>query len=573
MKLLLCISVFLGVFCLWSPVFAEEKPPENFDTTAELIRLLREKGIISESEAGNFLERYQQQAQATPQVVTITPAQGQEEYLQEISKDVTDKVTRDLNDMKQGVDRRADDLAKTNRQLKEKLDQLEAVVKKDHGKKLEKSSWAQRIRFGGDIRLRQESVLFDKGNARDIEDPSSPNTLMNTTNDEHRQRIRLRVGMKADLIEPGDINVGKTEAGVRVATGSVGNPVSTNHTLGHASNDRADIVLDQAYLKWSYTPTEGILGKKPRISVTGGIMENPFYSSSLVFDSDLAFEGAAVNLVTDTNGFSNGFLTLGYFPLEESEWSQQDKYLVGGQVGINHHPTYGWEYRIGAALYEYTKVTGNPIDNDDGSLSTADEHALSAMAPKFMQKGNTIFNMDRQATSFPNDRDEIYGLLSEFQLLNLTGRIENTMFAPVHIVLYGDWVKNLGYDPEKMSEKTLGDYSNAEIQSISGDTGYLVGLKVGYPKPRHRWDWNLFAEYRYLESDAVLDAFTDSDFHLGGTNAKGFIFGGELGLYDNVWLGARWMSANEITDMQSIDNTQENDLAVDTIQIDINAEF
>jgi hypothetical protein len=564
MKLWLCISVFLGVFCLWSPVFAEEKLPENFDTTAELIRLLREKGIISEGEAGNFLERYQQQAQATPQVVTITPAQGQEEYLQEISKDVTDKVTRDLNDMKQGVDRRADDLAKTNRALKEKLDQLEAVVKKDHGKKLEKSSWAQRIRFGGDIRLRQESVLFDKGNARDIEDPGSPNTLVNTTNDEHRQRIRLRVGMKADLIEPGDINVGKTEAGVRVATGSVGNPVSTNHTLGHASNDKSDIVLDRAYLKWSYTPTEGILGKKPKISVTGGIMENPFYSSSLVFDSDLAFEGAAVNLVTDTNGFSNGFLTLGYFPLEESEWSQQDKYLVGGQVGINHHPTYGWEYRLGAAFYEYTKVTGSPIDK--AGLSPDDERSLSAMAPKFMQKGNTTFDMS------PSDGvDNYYGLLSEFQLLNLTGRIENTMFAPVHIVLYGDWVKNLGYDPKKMAEKA--GVTPEYISSISGDRAYLVGLKVGYPKPRNRWDWNLFAEYRYLESDAVLDAFTDSDFHLGGTNAKGYIFGGELGLYENVWLSARWMSANEIKDMQMLGDTQTNDLAVDTLQIDINAEF
>nr|NJM02618.1 hypothetical protein [Desulfobacula sp.] len=566
MKFFLCISVFLGVFCLWSPVFAEEKPPENFDTTAELIRLLREKGIISEGEAGNFLERYQQQAQAVPQVVTITPAQGQEEYLQEISKDVTDKVTRDLNDMKQGVDRRADDLAKTNRALKEKLDQLEAVVKKDHGKKLEKSSWAQRIRFGGDIRLRQESVLFDKGNARDIEDPNSPNTLVNTTNDEHRQRIRLRVGMKADLIEPGDINVGKTEAGVRVATGSVGNPVSTNHTLGHSSNDRADIVLDQAYLRWSYIPTEGILGKKPKISVTGGIMENPFYSSSLVFDSDLAFEGAAVNLVTDTNGFSNGFLTLGYFPLEESEWSQQDKYLVGGQVGINHHPTYGWEYRLGAAFYEYYNVDGSPINRVN--LTASDLRQLSAMSPKFMQKGNSTFDM---STADTGNSNVTYGLLSEFQLLNLTGRIENTMFAPVHIVLYGDWVKNLGYDPGKMAEKA--GVTNAYIQSISGDTGYQVGLKVGYPKPRQRWDWNLFAEYRYLESDAVLDAFTDSDFHLGGTNAKGYIFGGELGLYENVWLGARWMSANEIKDMQMLGDTQTNDLAVDTLQIDINAAF
>ncbi len=110
-----------------------------------------------------------------------------------------------------------------------------------------------------------------------------------------------------------------------------------------------------------------------------------------------------------------------------------------------------------------------------------------------------------------------------------------------------------------MADKTGATVS--EIEEESGDIGYQMGIKVGYLKPRERWEWNVGIEYRYLESDAVLDAFTDSDFHLGGTNAKGWIFGAELGLYHNVWLKARWMSSNEITNMQQSDS-QDGDLAV-----------
>jgi Putative porin len=72
------------------------------------------------------------------------------------------------------------------------------------------------------------------------------------------------------------------------------------------------------------------------------------------------------------------------------------------------------------------------------------------------------------------------------------------------------------------------------------------------------------AGYKYLESDAVIDAFTDPDFGLGGTNLKGYIPGGSLGLADNVWATVRWMSANNIGGAP---------YAVDVIQLDLNARF
>src|SRR3546814_8448449 len=47
--------------------------------------------------------------------------------------------------------------------------------------------------------------------------------------------------------------------------------------------------------------------------------------------------------------------------------------------------------------------------------------------------------------------------------------------------------------------------------------------------------------------DALLDAFTDSDFRLGGTNARGWTIGGTYGLRKNTNISVRWMNGEEIS--------------------------
>ena len=572
--LYLLMIFFWGCF-LCTLVCADSSTPgiqNNFDTTEALIDLLKEKGIINNKEAQSFLKRHQEQAKSTRQVITIQPPENQEDqeaYIRNVNKGVTEKLTKDLNDLKENYEYRSEDLVKRSILLEREVERLEEMLTEEHKPQLQKSSWAQRIRFGGDIRLRHESILYDKGNATNVYKVTSDSTsteLMNTTRDEHRQRARIRVSAKAKLMDPSDVNVGKVTAGFRLATGSITNPVSTNYTLGDDSDDRANLVLDRAYVKWTFRPEEEILGNMiPEVSLTGGVMENPFFSSSLVFDSDLAFEGVALGLKTDTNEMNkwSSFLTLGYFPLEESEWTQRDKYMLGGQIGFKHRPAYGWEYKLGVSYFQYENVEGFPITST--TRTTADDRELERMAPKYLQKGNSLFDMDQTGTN-----GTTYGLMSDFRLLNITGQIENSLFFPIRIRLYWDWVKNLGYDPDSMAAKI--STTKKYIESVSGDIGYQIGLKVGDPKPRERWAWNVSVEYRYLESDAVLDAFADSDFHLGGTNSKGYILGAELGLYENVWLSARWMSANEIDDMQRVD-TQLDDLSVDILQLNVNAEF
>jgi len=84
------------------------------------------------------------------------------------------------------------------------------------------------------------------------------------------------------------------------------------------------------------------------------------------------------------------------------------------------------------------------------------------------------------------------------------------------------------------------------------------------PKIANKGDWQSFIGYRYVERDAVLDAFTDSDFHLGGTDAKGYFLGGRYAFEKNSFLGFRWMSAKEISGLP---------LAIDVLQLDVNVSF
>jgi hypothetical protein len=174
-------------------------------------------------------------------------------------------------------------------------------------------------------------------------------------------------------------------------------------------------------------------------------------------------------------------------------------------------------------------------------------------APLFQQKGNSLMDIDPTSS-------ELYALASNFELLNITGKLDYSYWFPIHCILTADFVKNLGFDREEVAAR-IG--SGADVPEDL-DTGYQIKFEVGYPKPSAFGEWSLGLAYKYLEGDAVLDAFTDSDFHLGGTNAKGWILGGKFGLYEDLWLRARWLTSDEI---------EGPPLAIDTLQVDVNAKF
>lgn len=529
-KVVSLILLLYGIILVPIEGIAEEK--EDGTSIQQVIDLLEQKGIVSSQEANDLKRRPLKGSDMMPGNQEKSDVQQLVEKLDRQLDHVQTKIRLNERQIESLEKQRVDKLADENR----------------------KSSWAQRISFNGDIRLRFEGIYFDDENyplISDINDPTGD--VINSTIDQQRIRARLRLGLKAKIIDPRDVNVGKVEAAVRLSTGSATNPVSTNETLGDYFN-KDTILFDRYYLRWTYKPLQTIWGRIPQVRLTGGRMPNPWFSSPLVWDNDLNFEGVTLNFKSDTlagNGW-HFFITGGAYPLEEVELSSEDKWLYGGQIGFEVNPFYGLNFRIAAAYYDYENIAGqrdySPLD--PGNISPG---IPNYTAPGFMQKGNTTMWLDA------DQQNTRVGLASDFDIIDITAELDFNYFFPVHVVIGGTYAKNIGFDQEKVSERAA--------RTVDEDNeAYRLSLQVGYPKIHNSGDWNVFYEYRYIEPDAVLDAFNDSDFHLGGTNCKGWITGMEVGLYRDLWLRVQWMTSDEIMDIGP-------PFAVDTLQVDINARF
>jgi hypothetical protein len=425
----------------------------------------------------------------------------------------------------------------------------EEIVPDEPGDHPLQPDWARRISIGGDVRLRYQSDTFPEGNA-DFADPTDLSRTLNTSNDRHRYRYRARLDVNADIIDDRSKKAGRAKIGMRLSTGSENNPISTNETMGDFNN-KDKLLFDRAFLQYAYKPGKEVWGGKlPEIKLTGGRFANPFESTNLIWDGDLNFEGFALNFTTDTLTRTTWsmFMSAGYFPLQEVELVQEDKFFWGGQLGFEFRPSSSFTFQIAGAFYDFQNITGKlnePDRPDDASDYTA---------PLFQTKGNALFIIDSSVAL----EDQKTGLAAEYQLANASAKMTLKFFAPIEIVIDADYVINLALDVDEVVKLTEADKKNY------GDEGYQFGFLIGYPKIANSGQWHASVFYRYLETDAVLDAFTDSDFRGGGTNAKGWGAGFGVGLYKNVWLSAKWMSADEITGPQ---------FAQDTLQVDINGRF
>jgi hypothetical protein len=142
-------------------------------------------------------------------------------------------------------------------------------------------------------------------------------------------------------------------------------------------------------------------------------------------------------------------------------------------------------------------------------------------------------------------------------LINLTGQLDFAAGEGKRAVLTGDYVRNVGFDRAAVSAR-VGVDIDPQIR------GYQLRGAYGTAEVSKPHDWQAFLAYKRVERDAVLDAFTDSDFHLGGTDAKGYILGGSYGLGKNTAVSLRYFSGDAISGPP---------LAIDVIQLDLSVHF
>ena len=291
----------------------------------------------------------------------------------------------------------------------------------------------------------------------------------------NRERIRARVGVGFALPPDVDLFVG-------LATGNDGDPVSTNQTLTGAFAKKP-LWLDLAYADWHP-------GFVPGLHLVLGRQKNPFVApgrTELIWDHDLNPEGAALTW-SRRYGAVEPFAAADVSFVDERE-KARDALLLGAQAGLRG--TFLGDslwFAAGGSYFDYTATRGAVVYFDPARAF-----------------GNGVDTTDPAALRYLHDYDLVEGFVE------VGGSV-----LGVPITAVADLVKNLAVADDGL--------------------GWLVGATLG--RARAPYSFELRYSYREVGGDAVLGAFTDSDFRGGGADGKGHEAGVDFVLGAHVTLGA-----------------------------------
>jgi hypothetical protein len=413
------------------------------------------------------------------------------------------------------------------------------------------------IRLFGDLRIRGEGVFFPRGNATGIfpnfnsinnstgfDANGANNAPFNNVSDNRtRFRLRARTGIEVTISDGVSMIIG-------AGTGNDSSPISTNQTLGSPGNfSKYALWLDRAYFH---------LKPLPGVTVDAGRFPNPFFSSPLLYHPDLNMDGVAAQGHRALGQDVSLFGTVGAFPVfntafdfgttNTNKYGSRDAYLGAAQAGVDWraHPEVATRFAVGYHAFI----------NSEGKMSrpcfqpgTSDSCSTDNTRPLFTQGGNTMYGLrDNVLTSSASPNLQYYGLASAFRVVDVNARADITSFGPYTIRLDASALYNTAYDRRRIAGRSPVNNLGANGSRFQGGgAGYLARVSFGEMNVAKAWDWNVFAEYRYLQSDAVIDAFNDSDFRLGGTNSQGYILGGTVGVAHNTLIRGRWLSGREVS--------------------------
>ncbi len=564
----------------------EEYLPVKKSTFVNLLDLLVQKGVIEKKDARGLVKEAEDDARSEARKREV---QADTEGESRAAAAVPGQTQKAVNDKKSIHVGYVPEIVKN-----EIRNQVRAELKSDVLKDAKQTaiqekwaftdlmpSWISRIHPYIDGRIRFSDEFYPSGNAPYFnwlainneggisQALAKNNAFLNTTVDRLRIQERFRAGFDADISDA-------VKAGFRLTTTNFYSPVSTNQTLANYDGNWI-VALDRAFLQYDFKDDKG----NDWFTLWGGRIPNVFMSTEMMYSPMLSFSGlvgtfryhfnqddSAVSSYhapspTSRNGINLGrqtpdsvFATLGILPIQNIDFSSRDKYMFAAQAGADWLPFSDSRFKIATAYYDYKNIRA--------MRNSYDSPTYDWTAPEFLQKGNSLGAInDAKNQSSCNtgalgaQNVCLVGLASGFQVLDVTAVFDYAGFAPNHVMLTGDFATNLAFDQNYIMTE-FGDDISPETNA------YEVRLDVGRPELRRFNEWNFFFSYRYIERDALLDAFNDPIFHQGGTNTKGWSVGAQYALMTNTWFDLRWMSGDVISGPP---------LSIDTLNFDLNAKF
>ena len=373
------------------------------------------------------------------------------------------------------------------------------------------------LSFSGDLRLRFESFF---GQSNSLANGDNPAVLGNELTPRFRPRIRLRLAIRGQINDEFDW-------GMRLATGSFADNISTNQTLTDFFN-RKPFALDQAYV--TYKPKN-----IPGLRIQGGRFESPFTFTEMTFDSDLQVEGINESYSHDFKGAVKN-LTFAAWQLpflernsafvrnadgtvnvDQSRRGGRDLALYGGQVRTRIEPSDKVSLALSAADHYFSgtqfispvQVFGSNLQlpitiNIPASGSTPAQTITTQVSiPRdFLVAGNANLGVTTASNNATN-RDG--RLSSGFNLVDLIARLDLTHSKRFPVSLLFDFVTNT-----QTHDVVIAGPGGANVLLPNHENnGFWAEVQVG--KTRERGDFQLGYTFMRIEKDAVLTPFNFSD--------------------------------------------------------------
>ena len=510
---------------------ARQSLEELRNTVINLLQALVDQGVISREKANQMVKAAQDKAAADAAAVAKSD-QGavRVPYVPEVVKDEISKQVAES--VKPAV------VAEVVKEAKEEKWGVPGAL----------PEWLPNTHFFGTVLLREEGIMYSGSNAQNFYlnynavnaaggiSKAGNNAFLDVNEDRYRFRGAARLGLVTDFSD-------SISAGMRISTGNTSDLVSPSQTLDGTAP--FSFGLDNLFIRLD----ERTASRFPWLSVVGGRYNSPWFSpTDLIFHKQLTFNGVAA---TGRLGIGDGsadqshiFLTAAAMPIQEVALSSKDKWLYGAQLGAFLRFENQQNLRLAVAYYDYQHV--------EGQENTLNSTLLDYTAPQFFRTGNTVFDIRNDTDTTTN----LFALASKFRLVNIAATY-SIPFGPYALNFTADAVKNVGFNEAGILARTGMDVAPR-------NKGYQGEISFGNPEVLAAGAWRALVGYRYLQRDAVIDAYTDSDFHFGGTDAKGYYLLADYGLATRVWMRMRYQSSNSI-DLPTY--------IVDTLQIDLNTRF
>jgi hypothetical protein len=363
-----------------------------------------------------------------------------------------------------------------------------------------------RFRFNGDMRVRGESYFQSYSNCNANGEAAGKGPICA---DRNRARIRIRFGFDGKLNED-------FIAGIALATGSLGDPSTTNETLTNFF-DRKTIGLDRGYI--TYNPVA-----HKWLSLTGGKFAYTWQRTSVTFDPDINPEGFVAKLSWDlSTPVVKNFSVQGVHLLFNENTTAtfltaHDSFASGGQVSgkvsvgrFSSTPSFtilnfrNIDAILNASAFAVQATTGTSSSSPAPSVPVPGEGPGCSSGSGLPSVPPCAFAANKLTNSTYLDASGKPHFLSQFLYADLI--FNNQVKTPVARLPFN---LLLEYENNLNAASHPNDFTNKVNPNLGKQShGYLVDVSLGQVKNRN--DFQFGYAWERLEQDAILASWAESD--------------------------------------------------------------